>query len=222
MCLLLQDISASSTHIIIAAIVANYGCNVNKENSACQVPATISSSNMPRAGSGKWARYNSDRRYHVEWEKDFPWLTRAWPASNTPLCKWCHTTLQAKRSNLAAHTEADKHKRVTPKLPGQSTAFKPIDQVFPSLKTPQPVKDMELQLAVSVACHSAISSIDHLGEVLIKHGENSVFAQLKMHRTKCSKLITCVISPAFKAHLKNQLRGQKFAILVDANAACYK
>ncbi len=88
-----------------------------------------------------------------------------------------------------------------------------MDEDRPILKASQPVKEMKLQLAVSVACHSATSFVDHLGEVLIKHGKNSVFAQLEMHWTKCSKLVTHVIRPAFKAHLKNQLRTQKFAIL---------
>ncbi len=147
---------------------------------------SVSSSNMLRTGSAKWPHYNSDQRYD-EWEKDFPWVKRTWPESNIPSCKWCHTTLQPKCSNLASHAQSEKHKRMGPKLPGQPTAF----------------------------CHSAISFVDHLGEVLIKHGKDSDFANLWMHRTKCSKLITRVISPAFKADLKNQLCGQKFVVRLD-------
>ena len=38
---------------------------------------------------------------------------------------------------------------------------------------------------------------------------------ITLHRTKCSKLITEVISPAFKQELMNDVKDEKFALLVD-------
>lgn len=57
--------------------------------------------------------------------------------------------------------------------------------------------------------------MDHIGEVIKKNGKGSILAKIKLHRTKCSKLITEVVSPALKQELKKDLQGEKFALLVD-------
>jgi len=46
-----------------------------------------------------------------------------------------------------------------------------------------------------IVTHSAIRTIDHLGE-LLKH-LGGPFNTLELHRTKCSKLILNVITPAY-------------------------
>ena len=57
--------------------------------------------------------------------------------------------------------------------------------------------------------------MDHIGEMIKKNGRGSILGKINVHRTKCSKLITEVVSPALKQELKKDLEGEKFALLVD-------
>lgn len=75
--------------------------------------------------------------------------------------------------------------------------------------------EIEIQLAVTITCHSAILMIDHLGDVLVKHGEGTKLKALRLHRTKCSKIISKVVAPSMQNELRQQLQGQKYALLVD-------
>ena len=74
---------------------------------------------------------------------------------------------------------------------------------------------MELQIAVAVTCHSSINAVDHLGEIVVQHGKGSKLEQLKLHRTKCSLLITEVLSPALYEGLCADMVGQKYCVIVD-------
>jgi len=56
-------------------------------------------------------------------------------------------------------------------------------------------------MALGVACHCAILSIDHMGEIITKHGQGSVIGNMKLHRTKCACLIKNVIAPTLKEEL---------------------
>lgn len=47
------------------------------------------------------------------------------------------------------------------------------------------------------------------------HGKGSELENLKLHRTKCSKLISKVIAPGLYYELKNDIKDKKFSILVD-------
>ncbi|XP_076049662.1 uncharacterized protein LOC143030398 [Oratosquilla oratoria] len=84
--------------------------------------------------------------------------------------------------------------------------------------TPNDVKQAELELAVAVYCHCSTSSVDHIGEMIKKNGKGSILGKINLHRTKCSKLITEVVSPTLKQELKKDLDGEKFALLVDESA----
>ncbi len=122
--------------------------------------------------------------------------------------------MQPKRSALVIHEKTEKHKKRSARHPINT---QPLDKVFPVLpKGPSSiVRELEIRLAVTITCHCSISTIDHLGEVLVSHGKDTIFSQLRLHRTKCSKIITRVVAPAMKTALKEDLRGQKFSILVD-------
>lgn len=63
------------------------------------------------------------------------------------------------------------------------------------------VKKTELELAVAVCCHCSVKTIDHLGEIIKKNGKGSNLGSINLYRTKCSKLITEAIAPAFKEEL---------------------
>lgn len=83
-----------------------------------------------------------------------------------------------------------------------SIKFKPI-----SLKTNR----VEATLALFVSNHCAILPIDHLSELC-----NSFLLEdkIKLHRTKCSKIIVNVLGPYFVTDLKDDI-GSMYSLLTD-------
>ena len=79
-------------------------------------------------------------------------------------------------------------------------------------------KALELKLAVYIAEHSAIRSIDHLGELLSQNGsEESLFKKIRLHRTKCSKLLLNVIAPSMHAEIVQDIvkSGSFYSLILD-------
>lgn len=70
-------------------------------------------------------------------------------------------------------------------------------------------------LAINTATHSSIKSIDHLGELLKTFGKGSSLENLRLHRTKCSKLILNVISPALIEDLVTDIGESGYSLIVD-------
>ena len=66
-----------------------------------------------------------------------------------------------------------------------------------------------------MACHSAIMTIDHLGEVITKNGKGSKLEKLKLHRRKCTKIIMNAVATAIKEDLTKDVKGKKYSIIVD-------
>ena len=77
------------------------------------------------------------------------------------------------------------------------------------------VKAFEIELDVGIACRSAIRSIDHLGEIVKRNGDGSIVGNIRLHRTKCTRLLTNVVAPALREELSEKLRHKKFSVLVD-------
>jgi len=76
-------------------------------------------------------------------------------------CKLCHIIIIPRHSNLMNHETNEKH-RVPPT--GQ-TAFK----VKTAGSKSEALKLVEFQIVVSIASHSVIRSVDHLGEIMVTH-----------------------------------------------------
>lgn len=76
-------------------------------------------------------------------------------------------------------------------------------------------KANDLRLAVYIAMHSSIRSVDHLTELLKDLGKGSSLENLRMHRTKCSKLIANVISPALLTDLVADVGSGAFSLILD-------
>ncbi|KAK3924016.1 Zinc finger MYM-type protein 1 [Frankliniella fusca] len=74
-------------------------------------------------------------------------------------------------------------------------------------------KEADLKLAVFIHC--AVQSIDHLGEILTVLGKGSPLEKLRLHRTKCSKLISNVVAPAFLTEIKNDIGDSPYSLIVD-------
>ena len=88
--------------------------------------------------------------------------------------------------------KTEKHKKHVPKHGQQLINFTSTPRL--SRKFEDGVKKAELHLAATIACHSSIRSVDHLGEKIACHGSRSVRHTTKLHRTKCVGLIKNVRS----------------------------
>jgi hypothetical protein len=103
-------------------------------------------------------------------------------------CKVCKTNLQAHKADLIKHTKSNVHKKqmksLNPVRHGQSTLTSHV-----VVQVGNREKERDLKLAVYIAMHSAIRSIDHLSELINEiNSSNNSFTDLKLHRTKCSSL----------------------------------
>lgn len=76
-------------------------------------------------------------------------------------------------------------------------------------------KVVDLRLAVYIAMHAPIKTVDHLGELLKILGKGSKLEHVRLHRTKCSKLISTVVSPALLNELVQHVGNSPFALIVD-------
>ncbi|KAK3909738.1 Zinc finger protein 862 [Frankliniella fusca] len=76
-------------------------------------------------------------------------------------------------------------------------------------------KVIDIKLAVYIVVHSALKSIDHLTELLKIVGKGSRLERLRLHRTKCSKLIVNVVAPAMLTALVEDLSDSVFSLIVD-------
>jgi hypothetical protein len=66
-----------------------------------------------------------------------------------------------------------------------------------------------------MACHCAISTVDHLSEIMTAHGHGSILEHIKLHRSKCACLNKNIISPALKTDLIDDFQTKKYAIILD-------
>lgn len=122
---------------------------------------------------------------------------------------------------------------------GHSLSKKHVDNTKPSTSKSQgsikdalrpiekdPVKVAELRVAVYIAEHASILSVDHLGELLLKLDKKSCPLQnFRMHHTKCARLPKYVITPSFAAKLRSEIGNQFFSLVADestneANVSC--
>ena len=78
------------------------------------------------------------------------------------------------------------------------------------------VEAVEPQIAVSMTCHCAVYTIDHLNEVMVAHGHGSTLAHIKLHRNKCACLIKNMILPALKTDI-DDFQNKKYAIIIDGS-----
>jgi len=101
-------------------------------------------------------------------EEIFVWVQKAADGSEAAYCKLCHCNILPRISNLSNLEKSEEHKGRT-QLQGQAR--------LNARKTPRQVMDkvkaVELQIAVSITCHYAIRTVDHLSEIMIAHGHGS-------------------------------------------------
>lgn len=127
--------------------------------------------------NSKWkGAYNIGRKYNKDWESKSSWVTKALDNSEDAFCKLCHAVM--------------KHKKVINRC--SASNFLPLQsQVVHAPKIADEVKATEIELAVTMACHSAILAMDHLGEVIACNAQ------------------TNVVSPALNEELIVDVQGKK-------------
>lgn len=78
------------------------------------------------------------------------------------------------------------------------------------------MKKCDLKISVFKAYHTSTRAVDHLGELLnqIANG-SSVLSELRLHRTKCSRLIARKIAPCFLKELLRHVGESYFSIICD-------
>lgn len=160
----------------------------------------------------KWkASYESGRKYSSQWEKEYPWCKLAPDGSGSAFCKVCNVSIFPKISSLKTHQSSNKHKSNTP---GSANTLDANVIKTPRQKSAEE-KTVDIHLSVAMACHCSIMTIDHLGDIVKRHGKGSILKNLNLHRTKCSGLIKNVISPSLKSVVISDIKGKHFALLCD-------
>lgn len=157
-------------------------------------------------------RYDSGRKYNPSWEEKFVWVTRTSDGSENAFCKLCKTTLAPRASRLAEHEKSKGHASRVKAASGS----RGLREMFsPQERKEEEKKRVELELAVAISCHCSMANVDHIGEIIRRNGRGSELQNIQLHRTKCTKLISRVVSPALLDELKEDVKGKKFSVLVD-------
>lgn len=158
----------------------------------------------------KWAKYGN--KYCKDKEKELKdWIRPVAGDDSKAVCRYCKSEIRAHHADLLQHASTDKHKRNA--RPFSSTRLTDIG--FTVSKSSSTVQKAELQLASYIACHTAVSSVDHLGELV-----GSVFEKdlkLNIHRTKCTALINNVIAPCMFKELLKDIGGSQYSLVIDGS-----
>lgn len=87
-----------------------------------------------------------------------------------------------------------------------------------------PEKSNDIQIAVHVAVHGSIRSVDHLGEMLKQIGKGSPLENIQLHRTKCSSIIKNLMEPALRSELIKEIGESPYSIILDesTDVSCEK
>ena len=127
----------------------------------------------------KWkSHYDTARKFRPEWQTKYPWLQKVTDGSEDAYSgSLCRTNLVPKLSNLNHHEESVKHKRQA-SLTSCDTKIS-----LTPVKQDELVKEIELQLAVAITCHSSIMAVGHLGEIMVQHGKGSKLEKRKSETT---------------------------------------
>lgn len=155
------------------------------------------------------------QRFRDSWLKEDKYKLWLMPMSGDPFkafCKFCKCAIESKKASLEKHATSAKH---LASVPHQGLHQPTLDDLASSL-TPAPVQQAEATLALFVAEHCAMNSVDHLGEACRGIFDDSkVASKIRMHRTKCTNVIKNVLGPHFASSLRDDVGEQKYSVLMD-------
>lgn len=155
------------------------------------------------------------QKYRSEWEQmeEFRnWLRPVSTDLTKAFCKLCHVEMFAKIADLRRHAESKKHKNKCEAVSkNQKICFDPVPK-----ENFNRSRKAQGKLALFIAEHSAISTIDHLTDLCKDiFADSKAVIDLNMHRTKCSQVINQVLAPHFKEMLLEDIGSQKYSIILD-------
>ena len=157
-------------------------------------------------GMGKWAKY--EKRYCEKWEKE-PKLKRWIQKVLSDECKaYCKCEIRAHRNDLLSHASTAKHLKNAAPFSSQRSLF---DVGCSKVVLDTSIKVAELKVAAHIACHSSISTVNHLGELLCSISGKD-FA---IHRTKCTVLIKQVLAPSMENDLRKDIGENCYSLIID-------
>ena len=156
--------------------------------------------------SRKWKpRYDGQRKFRSEWSHEFPWISKSSDGGDAPYCKLCRKVLAVRKAAIIQHHKTDEHKK------RENATNNSRKITFPSVSPSVEVKKVEMELAASVCCHCSV----HLSEIVKKHGTGSALANIRLHRTKCSKIIHQVLSKSLFEEFMEDVRNKPFSLICD-------
>ena len=92
-------------------------------------------------------------------------------------------TILPKLSNISSIEKTKKHLSKTPSA-SQSSLNK-----FIRVRSNVNEKDTKITFSLSIACHSSICSVDHIGKIVKKLREKSVLENIDLHKTRYTAII---------------------------------
>ncbi len=157
----------------------------------------------------KWGKYK--KSYRKEWETDSElktWIAPVQADDSKARCKYCNTEIRAQLNDLKEHGATKKHKsRCVPSVKSFAVAVgSGVGQG--TVKDDQ--KRRELRIATYVACHTSINAVEDLSDILQEE-----MGAFKMHRTKCTAVITSVLAPHFREELKKDIGESPYSLYLD-------
>ncbi|XP_067624273.1 uncharacterized protein [Eurosta solidaginis] len=131
---------------------------------------------------------------------------------NSLSCKYCLCKLQPKLSGLISH--ANRNKYIDALAPFK-TGCQPMVPFKPA-RIIVDTKRADLRNAIHIAIHTSIRSVDHL-TMMQKSTflDSAIASNLQLGRTKCSALITNVLSPYFTKNLLEDIGSAQFSLIID-------
>ena len=123
-------------------------------------------------------------------------------------CKFCKCDIKAKYQDLKQHTKSKKHFKARPFTTRALDSFMTVK----SFKT----AELEASISTFLGCHSAISDCDHLVDICKRNlPTNKTVSEMKMHQTKCTRIIRNTLCEPFKTDLRQDIGDGRFSILID-------
>ncbi|CAH2084734.1 unnamed protein product [Euphydryas editha] len=157
------------------------------------------------------------QHYRKEWEGEFKWLKPIPGDSSKCRCMYCKIEIKAKLYDIQRHKNTKKHKDKSASFTS-STQTKIV--VSKEDTTAGIASSAETYLSLYIAEHSSINSVDHLTNLCkeifscdcVKGGAKK---ELKLHRTKCTNIITDVLCPYFKDLLIKDIGKGPYSLILD-------
>lgn len=153
------------------------------------------------------------QHFRAEWLKDpnyEKWLRRVEGDDTKCVCKYCHCTLSAKRSDIDRHRQRLKHKKAEEPFSTERQGTIPFEKVSGDTHV------TEGNVSLFIAEHCSLRVVDHLSELCkVRFADSKGCKNFKLKRTKCSAIVCNVLAPHFSSDLKDDIGDQKFSLLID-------